>query len=625
MKRKYSILLPFFLIFAGVTVAVMIMPDTFVSTATLLIEGRNGEETAFGAPPSAVEVTIETITRQMMRRDTMKGFIDQCRLYEEELSGLSGAALMEKRELLIDQVKKNIRVELLTTGLVHPRRGLTGAPAVGVTLSYNGRTPEKALEMAKALTRFFLEKSAAGKSGEAKKNDSTIVTEIESQRKRADRIEKRLADFREMHKEYLPEMKVANEEALKNIEARINASEEPIAKNGGGSKSSARIGSNARVESLQNEKRELSKKRDELREKIEQASLIETEYRILLKDYENEKRLYHILTERGFEKGAIITGKQDHRPYFTLIDPPTLPASKNNYFKMIFLLSGLGVAVLAGLLSGLYREWTDDTIWTEADLKELSDKPILGVISKMSGNEGRIPKKEGLLLSSEDITYNQSKVCEVNAGTLKQNKLLSHFYGTTPSEEYNILKTRLLAKTRSNNHNTILVTSAGKGEGKSLTAANLALSLAKELVSTVLLVDADLKDPSIHTLFNITPSSGLSEYFMMNIPLGNLFINPGVNKLLLLPGNHRIENSAEVIGAPKMAHLILELKMRYMDRYVIIDSSSLNEYADAMILSNYVDGVILVVEARKTRRSEIQKAIAALENHNLIGLVLNKG
>lgn len=625
-KRKYSILFPFILIFSAAALFSVLRPNTFVSTSTLLIEGRHGGEDYNSVQSSGVEMTIENITRQMMKSDTIESFINQYHLYEDELSGVRGAALLEKREDLIRRVRKDIRISLLTTDLIHSQKGQKGAPAVGLTISFKGANPDKVHEMAKALTDFFLEKSESEKSGGEEKTVSMIDREIKAQRTRADDIEKRLAAFRERHKDFLPEKKATNYQALRDINTRIVTIDEAILKNGGAGETSGSEGrSNSRIDQLKNEKKELLKKQDEFREKIEQASLIETEYHILLKDYENEKKIYHNLTEMGLESGTIVMEKQDLRPFFTVIEPAGLPSKPDNLFRMLILIAGFGVGCLTGILSGLFREWTDDTVWTENELKALSDKPVLAVISKIGGQEGHLPKKEGLMFSAEDIKYNQSKVCEVNAGTMKQNKLLSHFYGTIPSEEYNILKTRLLTKTRTNNHNTILVTSAEKGEGKSLTAANLALSLAKELANTVLLVDADLKEPSIHKLFNLEPSSGLSEYFLMNIPLGNLFINPGVNKLLILPGNHRIENSTELIGAPKMAQLIQELKMRYTDRYVIIDSASLNEYADAMILSNYVDGVILVVEARKTKKSEIQKAIAALEDHNLIGLVLNKG
>ncbi|MCD6570713.1 MAG: polysaccharide biosynthesis tyrosine autokinase [Deltaproteobacteria bacterium] len=218
-----------------------------------------------------------------------------------------------------------------------------------------------------------------------------------------------------------------------------------------------------------------------------------------------------------------------------------------------------------------------------------------------------------------------SKVIKVREDILRDNRLMSYFGSNFISDQYKIIKTKILEQTKDSGLNTILVTSAFKGEGKSLTSANLAISLAKEVVYTVLLVDADLRNPSLHYLFGISPQAGLSDYLLHDTPLPELFIRPGINKLLFLPGHTSIENSSEVVSAPKMERLVKELKERYPDRYVIFDSTPVIESADSLILSKYVDGVVLVVEAGKTQKSEIKKALKLLEKRNIIGLVLNKG
>ncbi|MBU0993174.1 MAG: P-loop NTPase [Proteobacteria bacterium] len=686
-RRKYSILLPFVLIFSGACLVSFIQPDKYVSSSTIMIEGRHtGSEYGIGSQ-SVVEITIENITQQIMKSETIQNYIDRYNLYTEQFQGLSDADLLEKRKDVIDMMRNDIEIELLTTDVVNPRSGLPGIATVGFSIAFKGTNQDKVYNVAKDLANFFLEKNEVRKSKEYDTTASVIATEIELQRKKVEDIEKRLTEFKERHKDYLPEKKSMNEQTVRSLELQIAKTDVDIDKNeqtllyveinenddskklkllqteldklqaslspkhpdviklqtaknkleyeiraSKGKKKTfdpvqqAKLDElNLKINQLKKTKQELSRKRDEYAEKIEQSSLIESEYYILLKDYDNEKKIYNNLTERGLEAKALVTENLESSQLFTLIEPAKFPTKPDNFLKLMIVLIGFGVAIGAGFILGLFREFFDETIWTDIELAQFTGKPVLSVISRINGKDNKISRKGGLTLSSTDIQYSQTQVVEVNARTMKKNKLLSYFYGTTTSEEYNILKTRLLGKTRTNNHNTILVTSAERGEGKSLTAANLALSLAKELTNTVLLVDADLKEPSIHKLFNLEPGSGLSDYFLMNIPLGNLFINPGVNKLLLLPGNQSIENSAEVIGAPRMEQLIKELKIRYTDRYVIIDSSSLNEFADAMILSNYVDGVILVVEARKTTRTDILKAINALEDQHLIGLVLNKG
>lgn len=227
--------------------------------------------------------------------------------------------------------------------------------------------------------------------------------------------------------------------------------------------------------------------------------------------------------------------------------------------------------------------------------------------------------------SSQETDHQKSRVVKVREDILRQSKLMSYFGDDFVSDQYKIIKTKILEKTKNEGLNTILITSAFKGEGKSLTAANLAISLAKEVAYTVLLVDADLRNPSLHSLFGISPQAGLSDYLLHDVPLREIFIRPGIDKFLFLPGHASVENSSEVVSAPRMEHLVVGLKGRYPDRYVIFDSPPLIQSADSLILSKYVDGVILVVEAGRTQKSDIRKALSLLENRNLIGLVLNKG
>ncbi len=225
---------------------------------------------------------------------------------------------------------------------------------------------------------------------------------------------------------------------------------------------------------------------------------------------------------------------------------------------------------------------------------------------------------------AKSIDYTQTRIVDANLNAVHDNRLVSFFDESYISAQYKILKTQILHKTKNEGLNTILVTSAGDGEGKSTTAANLAISLAREVVQTVLLVDADLRNPSLHHLFGIEPASGLSDYLLKNISLSELLINPGINKLTLLPGHRKFSDSAEIIGSPKMIELIHEMKNRYQDRYIIFDSPPLLGCADTLILSKYVDGVILVVEYGKTLNDQIKKSMELLKERNLIGTILNK-
>lgn len=207
---------------------------------------------------------------------------------------------------------------------------------------------------------------------------------------------------------------------------------------------------------------------------------------------------------------------------------------------------------------------------------------------------------------------------------LAKNRVLTSESSREFTDIYNLLRTQIFHRTRKKRHNVIMVTSAVQGEGKSLTALNLAISIARELNQFALLVDTDMRNPSLHKYLGMDMPRGLSDHLMNNVPVHELFIKPGLDKLSFLPAGKPIRGSTEILGSPKLQELIIEMKQRYPDRYVIFDCPDLLNAPDALVFSTYVDGIIFVVEAGKTSRENVQKAINLLEGRNIIGLVLNK-
>lgn len=169
-----------------------------------------------------------------------------------------------------------------------------------------------------------------------------------------------------------------------------------------------------------------------------------------------------------------------------------------------------------------------------------------------------------------------------------------------------------------------MVTSAMPGEGKTITSINLAISIAREVDQFALLVDTDMRNPSIHKYLGIEVEKGLTDHLLHNVPVPDLLIKPGINKLSYLPAGDPIKGSTEILGSPKLQELIAEMKDRYPDRYVVFDCPDLLHAPDALVFSSYVDGIVFVVEAGQTSREHVQKAIGLLEGRNIIGVVLNK-
>jgi protein-tyrosine kinase len=250
-------------------------------------------------------------------------------------------------------------------------------------------------------------------------------------------------------------------------------------------------------------------------------------------------------------------------------------------------------------------------------------------LEKAKKERASIEVKEKVKVEVKDITYEKpiyqlTRVMPVDESVLLGNRILDQSSNSTVTDRYNLLRTQILEKTRDNGLNSILVTSVIRGEGKTLTAINLAISIARELNQTVLLVDADLRSPTVHKLLGLEIESGLSDYLLNDVMLSDLLINPGIEKLVILPAGKSIPNSAEILGSPKMRELVQEMKERYRDRYVIFDSPPLLSSPDPLIFSSYVDGILLVVEAGKTSTHQITEAMNLLKEKNIIGTVLNK-
>lgn len=192
------------------------------------------------------------------------------------------------------------------------------------------------------------------------------------------------------------------------------------------------------------------------------------------------------------------------------------------------------------------------------------------------------------------------------------------------SEQFKKLKARVLTQmSKQAFQNTIMVTSPDVGEGKSIVAINLAVALSNELDHTVLLVDVDLRKPSIHKYFGLEPECGLSDYLTDKVNLADVLIKTGIGKLVILPAGNIPDNSAELLSSEKMKMLVRELKHRYKDRYVIFDSTPLLVTADPLLLGVHMDGIVFVIQEGRTTRQSAMQAISLMKGWNILGVVFN--
>jgi protein-tyrosine kinase len=224
----------------------------------------------------------------------------------------------------------------------------------------------------------------------------------------------------------------------------------------------------------------------------------------------------------------------------------------------------------------------------------------------------------------DKIEYSQTRHIDVPQNVLSENRLIAGNRSDPRAVPFRMLRTQVLQAMRENNWTSLGITGPTSGIGKSLIATNLAISISHEVNQTVLLVDVDLRNPTIHKYFNFEPNYGLLDYLMGEADLTDLFVNPAFKRLVLLPGRGSSNSSSELLSSPRMTNLIKDLMERYQSRIVIFDLPPLLNIDDAMVFLPHVDSALLVVENGNNTQSEVEHSLGLLEGTNLIGTVLNK-
>ena len=190
--------------------------------------------------------------------------------------------------------------------------------------------------------------------------------------------------------------------------------------------------------------------------------------------------------------------------------------------------------------------------------------------------------------------------------------------------QFKLLRTLIFNGMRPAGLNTLQITGFGCGEGKSLIAANLAVSIARDSRQTTLLVDLDFRNPSIHSIFGLGETApGVASYLFGEAGVEDILVNPGIEKLTILPAGCRTCQAPELMGSSKMEALVRELKERYPDRFLIFDTPPMDGIPDALVFSQYVDMLILVGRAGFTTRDSVKRACGLAPREKVLGVVFN--
>jgi capsular exopolysaccharide synthesis family protein len=221
------------------------------------------------------------------------------------------------------------------------------------------------------------------------------------------------------------------------------------------------------------------------------------------------------------------------------------------------------------------------------------------------------------------ITYTQTASFPPPLKVQREHRLVTAADEPSSVAAYKLLRTQVLQRMKAKGWRALAVTSPGPGEGKTLTAVNLAITLAQDVNQTVLLVDLDLRHPRVHRAFGFEPSAGIADHVYGGVPLADILFTPGLERLVVLPGRESFEHSSEVLASPQMVSLVEELKQRYADRLVLFDLPPVLSADDALAFAPYVDAALLVVREGVTTRESFERALRYLGQTPVLGTVLN--
>jgi len=243
---------------------------------------------------------------------------------------------------------------------------------------------------------------------------------------------------------------------------------------------------------------------------------------------------------------------------------------------------------------------------------------------KVTGSIAKPDNNNQQRVEEQDIQYTKTRTVPMPVTELREKRIITEQQNNI-SDAYRILRTQVLQRLNEKSWNTLAITSPGSGAGKSLTAINLAMSLAREIDNTVLLIDANLRSPKLDQFFDFDSEYGLSDYLLNDKPLGDMLVHPqGVSRFVVLPAGRAIANSSEMLSSPKMQRLVEEVKHRYPSRIVIFDLPPLLESSDTLAFIPNADATLVVIEEGQTQEKDLKQAFELLQGNEVIGTVLNK-
>ncbi|HEU4618304.1 MAG TPA: CpsD/CapB family tyrosine-protein kinase [Gammaproteobacteria bacterium] len=250
------------------------------------------------------------------------------------------------------------------------------------------------------------------------------------------------------------------------------------------------------------------------------------------------------------------------------------------------------------------------------------DKGLARVRDAKSENREQNVTELVKLGAASPISIEQLPRVNLNPRALYKNRIIKD-QDVPASSAYKMLRTRVLQRMRRNGWSTLAVTGTCPSEGKTLTAINLAFSMARDLSTNVVLVDLDLRKPAMARYLGLVPRHGIGDCLQGTVELERVLLCPGVDRLALLLNERAFPNSSELLTSPQMAWLVSQLKQGE-GRLVIFDLPPLLVTDDMLAFSPLVDAILLVLSQGTTKQADLVAAKELLQDANIVGTVLNR-
>ncbi len=347
-----------------------------------------------------------------------------------------------------------------------------------------------------------------------------------------------------------------------------------------------------RFTEIQSRETKLVAERDAVREQLRILQPKQARYLQLSETVKQNRKIYNDYSEHSKQLTVATSVNLNEISLVDPADPPSTPVKPNR-------LLNITMAVLVGLLGGIglafFLEYIDDSVKGPEDVEKYLRTPLLGVVPRFG--RGTDDKSRDL------VSINDPK--------------------STISEMFRSARTGILFSSSKGEPRTLLVWSVGAGEGKTMVAVNLGVTMAQSK-SRTLIIDADLRRRRLHKSFEMENDAGLSTYLSGQRAAEELVKKTRIENLSILPAGPAPPDPSELLGSEKMRSLIGSLLSSY-DR-VIIDSAPAMVVTDAALLASMVDGIVQVIAASKVSRKHLQRGIEQMTKvgGNNLGAILNK-